>query len=162
MVNIVIKKVIKLIFVVLWMSLIFIFSNDSGVQSTKKSDGFIIRIVEVFYGRELSLQEKEKWVAYLVLPVRKGAHLGVYLILGVLALSFISEFISISWKSILISMVVCFIYACSDEVHQLLVPGRSGNIKDVLLDTIGSGIGVLGLNYILRRMSKNEQKERVS
>ena len=34
-------------------------------------------------------------------------------------------------------------FAVSDEFHQLFVPGRSGNIKDVFIDTAGSVSGIL-------------------
>ena len=45
---------------------------------------------------------------------------------------------NISYKKIIVySFIFCFLYACSDEVHQLYVPGRSGNIKDVFIDSIG-------------------------
>lgn len=126
-----IRKIIKFILIILWMMLIFSFSNDTGNVSTKKSDGFIIKIVESISGRKLSEAEKEKWTTYLVVPVRKGAHLGVYFVLGILVFSFISEFMIISYKSILLSIGISILYACSDEIHQLLVPGRSGQIKDV-------------------------------
>ena len=32
---------------------------------------------------------------------------------------------------------------CSDELHQRLVPGRSGEFADVCLDTVGAMLGVL-------------------
>ena len=157
-----IRKIIKLILIILWMVLIFSFSNDTGSVSTKKSDGFIIKMVETISGRELSEIEKEKWTTYLVVPVRKGAHLGVYLVLGILIFSFVSEFMIISYKSILLAIGISFLYACSDEIHQLLVPGRSGQIKDVFLDTIGACIGIISYSFVVRKCSKNEQKERVS
>lgn len=157
-----IRKVIKFILIVLWMGLIFSFSSDTGEISTKKSDGFIIKLVETVIGRDLNDHEKEKWTEYLVVPVRKGAHVGVYLILGSLIFSFISEFMIINYKSILLAIGITFLYACSDEIHQLLVPGRSGQINDVILDTIGASIGVIISSIIVRKCSKNEQKERVS
>ena len=51
------------------------------------------------------------------------------------------------------AFVFCFLYACSDEVHQLFVPGRSGNIIDVGIDSIGSYFGILFfyIYYQLRR-----------
>ena len=109
-----IRKIIKFILIILWMMLIFSFSNDTGNVSTKKSDGFIIKIVESISGRKLSEVEKEKWTTYLVVPVRKGAHLGVYFVLGILVFSFISEFMIISYKSILLSIGISILYACSD------------------------------------------------
>lgn len=135
------------------MGLIFSFSNDSGVVSTKKSDGFIIRTVETILGRDLNDEEKEKWTTYLVVPVRKGAHVGVYLVLGLLVVSFINEFFVFNYKTILIACVVCFLYACSDEIHQLLVPGRSGQVKDVLLDFLGSLLGIVGYYFIGKRVN---------
>lgn len=39
------KKIIKFILVLLTMISIFLFSNDNGVSSTKKSDSVIINII---------------------------------------------------------------------------------------------------------------------
>ena len=157
-----IKKVIKLVLIILWMGFIFCFSSETGEVSTRKSDGLIIKFVEMIKGRELNDSEKEDAITYLVVPVRKGAHLGIYLVLGLLVFSFVGEFISVSYKSILLSIGICFLYACSDEVHQLLVPGRSGQILDVLIDTFGSSIGILLSSFVVRKCSKNEQEKRVS
>lgn len=142
------RKIIKLVLIVVWMGLIFSFSNDTGEVSTKKSDGIIIRTVETFLARDLSNIEKEQWTKYLVVPVRKGAHFFVYLILGVLLVSLCQEFGEINKKMVLLSVFLTFLYACSDEIHQLLVPGRSGQISDVVLDTIGAFIGIMGYKVI--------------
>lgn len=40
-------------------------------------------------------------------------------------------------------------YALFDEWHQSWVPGRSGSLEDVLLDLLGGGIGVLGMQRFL-------------
>ena len=157
-----IKKIIKLILIILWMGIIFCFSSESGEVSTRKSDSLIIRLVEAIKGRTLSDDERENAINYLVVPVRKGAHVSVYLVLGILVFSFISEFMVLSYKSILLAIGISFLYACSDEVHQLLVPGRSGQILDVILDTLGASVGALIYSFIVRKCSKNEQKERIS
>ncbi len=34
------------------------------------------------------------------------------------------------------------LYAVSDEVHQLFVPGRGGQLTDVIIDTAGAGAGL--------------------
>ena len=39
--------------------------------------------------------------------------------------------------------VVGTLYAASDEIHQLFVPGRSGQLRDVLLDSDGVAAGIL-------------------
>ena len=42
-------KVVKICFLVLWMALIFSFSNQKDVDSSKVSDGFIDRTVVKIY-----------------------------------------------------------------------------------------------------------------
>ncbi|MCI7702262.1 MAG: VanZ family protein [Tenericutes bacterium] len=147
------RKIIKIILIVLWMGLIFMFSNDTGVASTKKSDGVIVRTVQKIIRRDLTSEEKEKVLKYLVVPVRKGAHLGVYLILGLLMISLVREYLGINTKALLVALFICILYACSDEVHQLFVVGRSCEVKDMIIDSVGSGVGITlyYLGYLFRK-----------
>jgi len=39
--------------------------------------------------------------------------------------------------------VFCVLYAISDETHQIFVPGRSAQISDVLIDSVGAIVGIL-------------------
>lgn len=137
------KKIVKFILIVIWLGIIFMFSADNSVESTKKSDSVAIKITEVVFGKKLSGSEKTKYIDKLVVLVRKGAHFTVYFILGILLISFIREFRVINYKSLLIVIFLTFLYACSDEIHQLFVSGRSGEIRDVFLDTIGASVGCL-------------------
>ena len=44
-----------------------------------------------------------------------------------------------------------------DELHQLFVPGRSGQVKDVLIDGCGAVIGALiiwGISYLIHIKKK--------
>lgn len=148
-----IRKVIKIILVLLWMVMIFLLSNEEAVKSSKKSDGLIIKSVELFTGKSLSDQEKEKVLKYLVFPVRKCAHLSLYLILGILVISLLREYMVINTKLVLLSLLICFLYACSDEIHQLFIPGRSGEARDVLIDTLGACLGV-SFYYLVFRKKK--------
>lgn len=45
-----------------------------------------------------------------------------------------SNFIKISF----ITVIICFLYALSDEIHQYFVPGRACRVFDVIVDTSGS------------------------
>lgn len=58
-------------------------------------------------------------------------------------------------KTCLYSLLCTFLYACSDELHQLYVGGRAGQFTDVLIDTTGGFIAVIFIYLILRR-KKNE------
>lgn len=149
-----IRKVIKIILVILWMMMIFLLSNEEAVKSSKKSDGLIIRTVELFTGKSLSVQEKEKVLKYLVFPVRKCAHLSLYLILGILIISLLHEYMVINIRVVILSLLISFLYACSDEIHQLFVLGRSGEVRDVLIDTLGACLGV-SFYYLVYKKKKS-------
>lgn len=150
-----VRKIIKIILIVLWCSLIFMFSNDTGGTSTKKSDGLIVRTVEKVIKRSLSSEEKDKVLRYFVVPVRKSAHLFIYFILGFLIISLLREYRNIDMKVVFLAVFLAFLYACSDEVHQLFVRGRSGQVKDVFIDTFGSFLGVLLYSFIYRFRRRN-------
>ena len=56
------------------------------------------------------------------------------------------------------SLIFTFLYACSDEFHQLFITGRSGEFRDVMIDTIGGFIGSTIL-YLYHRIKNNYKKE---
>ena len=41
-----------------------------------------------------------------------------------------------------LAFVLTLLYALSDEFHQTFVPGRSGNVPDLLVDAAGAGLGL--------------------
>ena len=129
-----------------WMSLIFWFSNQKAVASDNLSGGPIKSVITFVYkiiGKEINENEINKIVDTLNTPVRKTGHFIEYLILGILVINVISKYQLDKRTIIIISILIMIIYACSDEVHQLFIEGRSGEIKDVLLDSIGGTTGIL-------------------
>lgn len=141
---IILKKVLKLILVLVVMVLIFAFSNESGVKSTKRSD----RVITVLF-------KNNKKTNHLITFVRKGAHFIIYFLLGFLVINLFIEF-NLSFSQIIIfSLLFCFLYASSDEIHQLFIVGRSGSLFDVLLDTISSFLGIIFYKLLFFRTHKN-------
>ena len=132
-----IKKIIKILLVLIIMFTIFMFSSERDTVSTKRSDGLIIRTCEFLLGRQLTENEKEIYIEKYVVYVRKTAHFTLYFLLGLFFISFLKEFDFNNNKLIIYTIIFVFIYACSDEIHQLFIPGRSGEILDVLIDTTG-------------------------
>ena len=145
-----IKKIIKLIIVIFFMGLIFFFSSDSGDASSEKSDGIIIQTVQFILGRDLTQKEKDIYVEKYVVWVRKGAHFTIYFLLGLSFVSFLKEFQIISYRSVIYSLLFVFLYACSDEVHQLFQEGRSFQVVDIIIDSMG-GFLSSNLYYFIRR-----------
>lgn len=150
-------KSIKLVLILLCMVTIFLFSNDTSDESTKKSDGVIINATEFFLGKTLNFVEKEKYIDTFVTPVRKSAHFLIYFVLGLLIISFLKEF-NLNYKSVLIAILISFLYACSDEVHQMFVAGRSCEIRDVIIDTMGSVFGIIIYFICYTRVNRNKEK----
>ena len=48
-----------------------------------------------------------------------------------------------------LSLLISMLYACTDEFHQHFVPGRSCEVRDVLIDTAGALIGILVLGILM-------------
>lgn len=159
----VVKKVVKGCIVILCMVIIFSFSMDNSQESTRKSEGVILEVAS-FLDFDLTSRQQQYIIELFFVPVRKAAHFFIYLVLGVTLISFLREFSIPIHKLILLSIFLAFLYACSDEVHQLFVAGRSGQVSDVLLDTIGASVGVGGYYLLFRKKLKEigyEQKERI-
>lgn len=151
------KKIIIYILLILWMILIFSFSHQPAVDSDKVSNSVIDKIihtVEIISNHEFNDDELEVISNYLIFPVRKLAHFTLYFVLGILFYNVVCLYNIDIKKALLISILFCIIYACSDEIHQLFILGRSGELRDVLIDTLGSILGIFIVKNIKRRKSK--------
>lgn len=117
-----------------WMAGIFVFSSQQG-STSKESSGVLVQFVQSLgVGLPIDL---------LTLLIRKGAHAFAYFVLGVLAF-FALKLTRLSLRAVsLSSLAFVLLYAASDEFHQLLVPGRSGEVSDVLLDAAAGAVGIL-------------------
>lgn len=149
-------KVVKICFLVLWMALIFSFSNQKDVESSKVSDGFIDRTVVKIYkvfNENITKEKEDEIIEKYTYPIRKLAHYTLYFVLGILAFLVVKDY-SINKKLIIYSLLICFLYACSDEFHQLFVIGRSASIKDVMIDTFGSFCSISIFYIFNKKISK--------
>lgn len=75
----------------------------------------------------------------LDLLVKKGAHFGAYFILAWLA--------HFAWGRWDRALLLTAVYALSDEYHQTFIPGRDGNIIDVIIDCLG-GLAAWGVTKL--------------
>ena len=148
------KKIFKILIVLLCMICIFTFSEDNGEKSNKKSDGTIIFISRFIVGHKLSKQEQIKYINKYVVLVRKSAHFIIYLILGLSIISLLYEYKIVNTKAIIIALIISILYACSDEIHQIFIPGRTGRIIDVFIDGMGAFIGIMTYYLFHKRKEK--------
>ena len=138
-----VKCIILTTLTVVWMIVIFLFSNQKADQSTEKSHslvkGTIVNVYK-FFNPHASEEKIQEIVKKYDKPVRKTAHFTEYFILGVLVCFTLKSY---GVKNAYIMALICALYAGSDEFHQMFVEGRNGNIIDFLIDTSGSVLAIL-------------------
>lgn len=79
------------------------------------------------------------------LPAGLG-HLGGYGLLGLLLYrAFNRGLWGWSFNAARNSLLVAFLYAISDELHQIFVPGRQAALTDVVIDTAGALLALLAI-----------------
>jgi len=49
----------------------------------------------------------------------------------------------VALRILVLSFLLCVAYAVSDEIHQMFVPDRFADYRDVLSDAFGAGLGLL-------------------
>ncbi|WP_246596302.1 MULTISPECIES: VanZ family protein [Bacillaceae] len=140
--------------VVIWMGLIFAFSHQPGGQSAELSSG-VTELVLSTVESILPIEFDRDSVHYVI---RKGAHFSVYFVLGILVLHALRRSGFSGLRSVLFSLGICVIYAITDEVHQLFIPGRSGEVTDVLIDSAGAGVGIC--LYVIGSSARHRWKKR--
>lgn len=148
------KKILlylSVILVIIWMGVIFMFSETPSDKSNEGSMQISRFIVEKIYSSKKAI-EKEKIAKKFNKPLRKFAHASVYFMLCIFVNSVVcTRKIKLNICN-LISILFCFIYACSDEFHQSFVLNRSPLIGDVFIDTFGALIGCFMFNFIYRKI----------
>lgn len=135
------KKIISFIVLILWMIVIFSFSSADANKSTGTSDKVITTMIEIkdkITNNETPNNEKEIIIKNSSFYIRKIAHITEYLILGFLMFNLLNQY---SITKIYYAIGLSILYSCTDEFHQLFISGRSGSIRDVLIDSIGILIG---------------------
>lgn len=140
-----IKKALPWALTLSWMALIFFLSHQPATESASLSTGVMAQVIKLMEKIAPGLHFDMALLHYFI---RKNAHFTVYLVLGVLVFNSLrrTETLKLTKAQlILVAVLICVLYAISDEVHQVFIPGRAGQIKDVLIDSAGAIVGVGGL-----------------
>lgn len=148
------RKIIYWGLLIGWMFFIFIMSNQPATISDSQSLG----VLNIFIRLGIDINGIFGELANFV--VRKCAHFMEYMILGLFMFNVLRLYYSVKQVSIM-TIVFIFLYACSDEIHQLFVPGREGAMRDVFIDTCG-GIVLIGIRLIILRIKEFPRKNRIS
>lgn len=132
------------------MLLIFHFSSQPAIESQKTSNGLMYKLIKIlpdFLENRFILALNEEILSKII---RKTAHFVLFLSLGSVSYSLCVSYFPEKLRILtLISWAFSIVYAITDEIHQRLIPGRSGQISDVLLDSSGALVGILLLYFII-------------
>ncbi|MBQ9280511.1 MAG: VanZ family protein [Clostridia bacterium] len=123
------KRIIYLFLLLVWMSMVFLFSNQNANKSSETSNIIVKKVALMFQVTEPEGVENISFV------IRKLAHFSLYTLGGILAFLFFDTFHAGFWKTFVASLGFGILYAMTDEFHQFFIPGRSGELRDVLIDS---------------------------
>ena len=123
------------------MGLIFFFSSQTADESAALSDALSLLL---------------RWG--INLPLRKVAHFSEFGLLAVLF--FISLYVTDKKKMHpFYTFMLTFLYACTDELHQIFVDGRGNSFKDVLIDSAGGVAGIIFIMIIITLCVKSKERK---
>lgn len=111
--------------------LIFVLSSQNGSESGRLS-GAIVKILLVMFGESGAALS-----SILHSTIRQIAHGTAFFVLALLVVNILSKGKSSIYRSYLNATAFSVGYALSDEIHQLFVPGRACELKDLLTDCVG-------------------------
>lgn len=132
--------IISWLCVAVCMAAIFLFSAQNAEESQELSNrfAFLLRFPE------------------MVAVIRKLAHYLEFTALGA-SLSF-ALFFTFNKRKPLHTFAAGFLYAASDEFHQLFVDGRAGRVFDVFIDSLGVFSGILffyAVMFLFTKLRRN-------
>lgn len=155
---------------------IFYMSERPADESDALSLDFVWHIVGFIVPGydQMSAAEQLNWQEMLNYPVRKLAHFTEFAILGALVLNLL---VQIKRRQLATETLVpasalgpyikricaaawsfATLYAVTDEIHQIFVPGRTGKPTDVLIDSAGILFGILIVALVLHLIAKRKQR----
>ncbi len=139
-----------------WMAVIFYLSHQPAEDSRALSRG-VTEMVIVFL--EGILPDTDLDIRELNYYVRKNAHFIAYFILAVLSMNAFGRSGVAGRRRIVFTMILCVFYAITDEIHQLFIPGRAGQVRDVLIDSAGSATGI-AIYTVIRNVGRGRSNFR--
>lgn len=134
------------ILTVLCMAAIFYFSSQPAVQSSGQSSAVTLLLQRLFHTEAITNH-----------MVRKTAHFIEFAGLGFLT----TWSAYVSFNKMYLGVVIASLYAATDEIHQIFVDGRSCQLTDWMLDTVGIITGALifsAIFCIIQRINKHKNQ----
>lgn len=150
------KRVLTVLLVVAWIAVIYWFSSQAMQETTQQTYDVLVRL-GLATQTEL-IRSTDPSIVFLKYLIRKGAHLGLFAVLGSLTTFAIHNFSQRRGLRLIVpAWLLASLLGVADEIHQHFVPGRTMAVSDMLLDATGALLGVLftwALMALFVRLSK--------
>ena len=147
------KRIITLILIIIWMIVVFCFSNQTAEQSTKLSEGIAQKT-----SKSLKIENNKQKNTETI--IRKIAHFALYALGGILMYEHFKTYNIKGKNKIIFSQITGSLYAVTDEIHQIFIPGRSGEVLDVFIDSLGIIAGILLIIIINKKITLEKERRK--
>ena len=135
----------------IWLGVIFV--GSTSVMSAEHTSRYIVPFL---LWLKPGMSPKAIWIILVV--ARKCAHVIEYTVLALLLWRALRSVPALRTKTLMVFgavLLVCALFAASDEFHQTFVQSRTPSVRDVLLDVAGSFLGLLiGASFTRRHPKK--------
>ena len=121
---------------------IFLLSAQEAEVSSRNSLGVLTAVTEII-SDVFHISVDEDQISNVHNFFRKMAHFSIYAVLSVFAYNMFRQLIEKKKLIFIVTFIFCVTVAISDEIHQIFIPGRSAEIRDVLIDTLGVCVGLV-------------------
>lgn len=143
-------KIFSIIGLVACMVAIFVFSCENAEMSDTTSGNLIKQLCVLFVDgfEDLTEELQKEIIGNYQDVVRTMAHFCIFGALGFFAALSLTSFNVMAGKNLAFSLPFCVLYAVSDEIHQYYVPGRAFQFYDIVIDSLGSLLGICFVIFI--------------
>lgn len=153
------KRIFFLIILSITFYIIFVFSAQNGEESSyisKKVAEFVVEIISKI--NSIDIGKRVYYIQKLHPIIRKLAHFGIYAVVGFSTMGFMCTFDASNICKFVTSLGVGVIYAITDEIHQGYIPGRTPEITDVGIDSVGVLTGIFFMIALILLSEKIDNK----
>lgn len=144
------------ILAIVWMCVIFALSAQGKEESGAVSESFTYRVVSstnFFFHLDMDNARVKEIATAIEGFVRKVAHMVEYGILSVLLYIWVGQWPMRFLRRWGTAFGAATVYAATDEIHQLFVPGRAGRFSDVCIDGAGAILGIVVYVLIVKMVT---------
>ena len=154
-------RILLTVLTVALMVQIFCFSMETAERSDATSRKYAEQVISLLHPDYERYPEDQQQVLLNEVQhvVRKLAHFTEYAALGLLMTLCLMSWFGRRQRTGFAAWAGGTFYACTDELHQLLTDGRSGQWTDVLIDSSGVLTGVLLVRLVIHLMRLRKKRK---